>query len=314
MVKPTNMSKSIGQLRSGVIRRKSLGVAPSPKSLSRRGKVMRASKQIWPCSQKSGGSNATSTSLPLVENRKKPGSTSKRPKQSAAAKSIRYEDILKTCPPERRLRVKRVRADTVLHYAESVDIFLEWCRRHNRVSTVSSRVDRSMSIYFDQLFEDGCTLFGYIALKSVPDRPERDMFPLSRAALGAWRGSRAGSSRVGMVPQVIFHFAWYCVQQCEFDAATAALLQYDLYARPSEILQLRGRDLIPAVPAFHSPWGVLFGNADYGETTKSGSRDDVVLPDSPAGVVLLVSQPAQISGEVFCWSRLEDVSGYIATI
>lgn len=145
-----------------------------------------------------------------------------------------------------------------------------------------------MSIYFDQLFEDGCTLstasytlFGYIALKCIPDRPERDMFPLSRSALGAWRGSRAGSSRVGMVPQVIFHFAWYCVQLQQIHAATAALLQFDLYARPSEILQLRGRDLIPSVAAFQSPWGVLFGNSDFGECTKAGAQDDVVLADSP---------------------------------
>lgn len=145
-----------------------------------------------------------------------------------------------------------------------------------------------MSIYFDQLFEDGCTmssasytLFGYLALKCVPDRPERDMFPLSRAALGAWKGSRGGTSRVGMAPQVIFHFAWYCVLHLEWDAAAAVLLQYDLYARPSEILQLRGRDLIPSVSAFNSPWGVLLGNSEFGETTKSGAQDDVVLADSP---------------------------------
>ena len=86
------------------------------------------------------------------------------------------------------------------------------------------------------------------------------MFPLSRAALAAWRGSRAGGSRVGMVPQVIFHFAAFCIHNKATDAAAAAvLLQYDLYTRPSEILNLRGRDIIPSVHAFNSPWGILLG-------------------------------------------------------
>ena len=107
------------------------------------------------------------------------------------------------------------------------------------------------------------------------------MFPLSRAALGAWRRSRAGGSRVGMVPQVIFFFSAFCVEQGEMDAAGAVLLQYDLYTRPSEILNLRGRDIVPAVSAFGTAWGILIGNAEFGETTKTGNSDDVVLTDSP---------------------------------
>jgi hypothetical protein len=43
------------------------------------------------------------------------------------------------------------------------------------------------------------------------------------------------------------------VYRSKVHAATAAFLQFDLYARPSEILQLRGRDLIPSVAAFKSP-------------------------------------------------------------
>eukprot|EP00435_Cladocopium_sp_Y103_P003230 s1575_g1.t1 len=276
-------------IKECVLPRRSCGSRPSvQKTLSRSGTLKRSQAVSTSCCRKSEACQKPSTSLPSVANQKKPGATSKRTKQSVAAKSTRYEDILKRCPPERKLRLKRVRADTVLHYAESVDRFLDWCRRYGRRSTDASRVDRSMSIYFDHLFEDGCamsaasyTLFGYLALKAIPDRPERDMFPLSRSALGAWRGSRAGSSRVGMVPQVIYHFACFCVRQSEYDAALAVLLQYDLYARPSEILQLCGRDLVPSVHAFQSPWGVLFGNSDCGETTKSGAQDDVVLADSP---------------------------------
>lgn len=183
--------------------------------------------------------------------------------------------------------MKRVRPDTILKYADSVDAFLAWVRDNKLKLTTERQADKLMARYFDGIFDDGLplsvasyTLFGYIVLKTLPDRAERDMFPLSRAALTAWRGSRAGGSRVGMVPQVIFHFAAFCVDRKHFDAAAAVLLQYDLYARPSEILNLKGRDIIPSVRAFNSAWGVLFGNSEFGECTKAGSMDDVVLADS----------------------------------
>lgn len=177
---------------------------------------------------------------------------------------------------------------TLLKYAESVDSFLAWARS-SRLSTKTDRgADKALARYLHSLFEDGVALtvgsyavYGYIVLKTVPDRPERDMLPLSKAALTAWRGSRAGGSRVGMVPQVIYHFAAHCTRNGDMDAAAAVLLQYDLYTRPSEILQLRGRDLVPSVAAFNSPWGVLLGNSTFGETTKAGPSDDVVLADSP---------------------------------
>ena len=145
-----------------------------------------------------------------------------------------------------------------------------------------------MSIFFDELFEDGAamtvasyTLFGYLLLKLVPSVPERQCLPLSRASLGAWRSNRAGSSRVGMVPQVIYHFADFCAVLGEIQASLAVLVQYDLFARPSEILGMKFGDIVKAVQAFGTPYGVLFGNADFGSVTKTGATDDVVLADSP---------------------------------
>ena len=62
----------------------------------------------------------------------------------------------------------------------------------------------SMATYFSLLFDDGVsmtvasyTLFGWITLKTVPACPERDLLPLSRAALTAWRGARIARGRVG---------------------------------------------------------------------------------------------------------------------
>lgn len=144
-----------------------------------------------------------------------------------------------------------------------------------------------MSCYFNILFEDDVayneasyTLFGWIALKTVPRQPERELLPLSRAALSAWRAARPGTTRVGVPPQVVFHFARFCIKECEMDAAVAALLQYDLYARPSEILEMNGLDLVRPVKSLSSVWGVIIGNADRERRTKTGATDDIVLADS----------------------------------
>ena len=106
--------------------------------------------------------------------------------------------------------------------------------------------------------------------------PERDQLPLSRAALTAWRGSTPSKARLGVPPQVIFSFALYCCQVQRFDAAAAVLLQFDLYARPSEILSVHGVDIIPPVAGLTPHWGVLFGNSDFSIPTKTGTYDDVV--------------------------------------
>lgn len=175
---------------------------------------------------------------------------------------------------------------TVLRYDEHITAFLDWCFQNNYRTSSCRDVDKALSCCFHALFQDGCTvtsasytLFGYIVLRAIPDCPERNMFPLARASLGAWRGCRAGGSRAGMPPQVIFYFAKYCVELGQMDGAMACLLQFDLYARPSEILELKGRDPVPAA-LLGTPWGVLFGNSNFGKSTKTGAVDDVVLADS----------------------------------
>eukprot|EP00434_Breviolum_minutum_P035825 symbB.v1.2.031726.t1/scaffold3703.1/size65852/5 len=114
------------------------------------------------------------------------------------------------------------------------------------------------------LFSDG------LLLKAIPRQPERELLPLARAALSAWRAARPGTTRVGVPPQVIFHFARYCIKHSEIHAAVAALLQFDLYARPSEILDISGVDLVRPVKSLSDTWGIILGNADRQRRTKTG--------------------------------------------
>ena len=196
--------------------------------------------------------------------------------------------IRQSIRPERRLRVSKVSDVTLLRYHSHVLDFLHWVNlRKRKLVSTERQVDIAMSTYFNEQFEDdrsfslgSYTLYGWIALKMVPTVPERDLLPLSRAALAAWKSQRPGNTRVGVPPQVIFAFAKFCVQRGCIHAAVAALLQYDLYARPSEILQISSLDLVFPVRGMSGHWGVIFGNSDRGERTKTGAIDDIVLADS----------------------------------
>ena len=279
-------SETVSQLRSGVLRRKNSRPVLTGAKLSRLGVIQKAKSLTQaPLYRQKVASNPSLMPSPSGGQDKKPGKRCKP--RRVTSKGEQFEAILASVRPERRLRVKRIQACTVIKYAESADNFEQWCKHHRRSFKGDVRADRSMSVYFDALFEDGAektaasyTLFGFIALRMLPAVPEKQCLPLSRAALGAWRGSRAGSSRVGVVPQVIFHFADFCIKQKAVEACVAVLLQYDLYARPSEILKLKAGDLVRAVDAFGTPYGVLFGNSDFDEVTKAGAQDDVVLADS----------------------------------
>ncbi len=123
---------------------------------------------------------------------------------------------MKSVRPERLLRVKRIKKDTLLQYDTCVCSFRQWAKRHRKALDSDFKVDTAMSCYFNCLFEDDVaynegsyTLFGWIALKAIPRQPERELLPLARAALSAWRAARPGITRVGVPPQVIFHFAHF---------------------------------------------------------------------------------------------------------
>ena len=200
----------------------------------------------------------------------------------------RYEALVRSVPKERQLRVRRVSKPTLFKYHEHCIAFIDWCRRKHRSFSSHKAADKSMSIYFLELFDDGASfnvasysLFGWITLKLIPHGAERDMMPLTRSALTAWKGSRIAKSRVGVPPEVIFRFAAFCTSRDLVEVGLIALLQYDLYARPSEVLSLRTRDLIQPVHSLCSKWGVIFGNSEYGERTKVGATDDAVFADSP---------------------------------
>lgn len=63
-------------------------------------------------------------------------------------------------------------------------------------------------------------------------------------------------------------------------AAAALLIQLDSYARPSEILNVKKRDVMASTSKTCKYWGIIFGKSEFGEFTKAKQQDDTVLLDS----------------------------------
>lgn len=71
--------------------------------------------------------------------------------------------------------------------------------------------------------------------------------------------------------------------------AAAVLLQFDSYARPSEILELKKREVVKPVGRCKK-WGLIFGNSTWDVGTKTGTQDDAVFLDPTHDYALRVLQ------------------------
>ena len=105
----------------------------------------------------------------------------KRKEKEGSDKNDKYETLLMSVKPECRLRVRRIRPQTLIQYSDHVHEFYTWCKQRRKSVSSQRQVDIAMAAYFNLSFEDGAsqnvasyTLFGWIALKCVPVGPERD--------------------------------------------------------------------------------------------------------------------------------------------
>ena len=150
----------------------------------------------------------------------------------------------------------------------------------------AASTDKRLAEYFTDLFESGApfntasyTLFGYILLKTDECVVDKFLHPRARAALKGWSSRHPQGSRTGADPLIWFLIADHIANKSP-PAAAALLLQLDTYARPSEILKVKLRDVIAPSSRSCKYWGLIFGNSQYSEMTKTKQQDDTVLLDS----------------------------------
>jgi integrase len=195
--------------------------------------------------------------------------------------------IRRALPPERILRALKVKDPTILRYHHCVSEFVLWCRMNNSRIDSPSRIDKAMCMYFMELRNDArpssdaaYTIFGWILLRGTRSTPERTQLPLAKGSLAGWVSRSPGGTRTGIDPALIHVYANEFMMIGRTDAAVCLEIQLDTYARPSEAIELRGRDFFPPNPRNKTPWGVVFGNSEFDETTKTKQQDDTVLFDS----------------------------------
>ena len=184
------------------------------------------------------------------------------------------------------MRALRVKDPTLLKYHDAVQNFEPYCRRRRMTNTDIEAADKHMAEFFADLYEDGkpynsasYALFGFLVLRTDDSRPEKMLFPRARGALKGWSPRSPQSSRTGADP-LIWHLVGLTISEVCPPAAAAFLLQLDTFARPTEILHLCRRDVIKPASRHCKFWGVIFGNSEVGDATKTGTQDDTVLLDS----------------------------------
>ena len=179
-----------------------------------------------------------------------------------------------------------MRDPTLERYSIAVSSFQAYCRKRRLINSNIDNVDLHLCEYFADLCDQNrpyndasYALFGYIVLHADENTPERDLLPRARQALKGWNAHYPQSSRTGADFLIWFLISEHMMEQSPAFAAIL-LLQLDTYARPSEILQVRKRDVIRPVTKQCKFWGIIFGNSGYHERTKTGAQDDTVLLDS----------------------------------
>ncbi len=195
-------------------------------------------------------------------------------------------------PPNKRLRVSQVKPITLQRYSNAVCRLEEWARSKHR-SLGPSRADHSIVAFLHELCESGAPIgegrsvvYGFIMLRCNSSLPEKHLLAQSKSALKGWSSRYPTHSKAGVDLRIWDVIASQCLMDAETLVAAAILLQGDLYLRPSELLQLRRKDVLTPRQSKASFYGVVVGSQEGLTPTKTGTWDDCVLADTPSRLEL----------------------------
>jgi len=212
------------------------------------------------------------------------------PKSSLQQKRARQRYRAAVVPTACRrgyLQRRTVGKRTLSHYAAAVAAFAAWAIATGVSLPSAALADRLLARYFNHLYFEGenpaaghFTLFGWIHLKTEECGNRRGVFPQATKALKGWEKLSPARARDPMPFAVLCLFAEYFLMNNLVWHAVAAFLQFDLYARPSEVLQLHGEDIFPpprrrnAVVKCHT---VVLAPSTRAVVTKTGKSDCTIL-------------------------------------
>ena len=227
-------------------------------------------------------SASASTPKQKLKPDEKPEKPLKRKRNLEVATAGEYSRV----PKDRRLQCSKVKAKTLALYAKAVEGFLEWKGKRTFPTSSHQVVDNAICSYIHFLCEEGHSVteasyvvFGWILLKSTWHIPDKLQLPISRQALKGWRARFPGKARTGVDLVLWDLVAKGAIELGFYFCACAIIVQGDSYLRPSEVLAVTSRHLIP--PQRHMKcWGLIVGLEEDERPAKNGEYDECVFADT----------------------------------
>lgn len=184
------------------------------------------------------------------------------------------------------LETQAVRRKTKLKYAAALAACRLWVRSRGFRMVNDTEIDKALVTYMDHHYFKGFqSHLGETVMSAFIDaNPSFGKYgvrrtPRSWRALRAWRRLTPSRSRRPWPLFVWAALAVTLVLRGFRDMAIFMLLGLGTYARPSELLGLRQKDLIPPVRGVSRFGSLLIAPAEIEATTKTGESDDSVLLD-----------------------------------
>lgn len=186
------------------------------------------------------------------------------------------------------LRDRSVGGATLRNYQAAVLRFEKEMGMDGVAGSNLATVDRAMCEYFNLKFFEGYghglgrhTLFGWLFLR-VPDSEHKVALSEARRSLAGWTKAAPGGVGLPLPPAAVHLLAQHLVEIGLPRMAACVLLQMDLYARPSEIVELLVSEVVPPNPfaggALAEEWAVQFFSTEVDRgVSKTGQSDETVL-------------------------------------
>ena len=145
-----------------------------------------------------------------------------------------------------------------------------------------------MCLYLDALCEDGVSItygsyavYGWIMLASDLHMDVKQQLPFSKLSLKGWRSKFPSKVRSGVDLSVWDVVAQQCLDNGDFLAAAAIVVQGDSYLRTGELFTMTKQHLIPpSASRRKGMWAVVVGMLEFGNPSKNKDFDDCVIFNS----------------------------------
>ncbi|CAE8612690.1 unnamed protein product, partial [Polarella glacialis] len=180
---------------------------------------------------------------------------------------------------------KVLRQQRPVRYSSALEEFDTWAKKNKR-GVGPLQLDASMVEFMRQQYEAGCQswegsylVYGHQLLRHTG--LDSSCLPESKKALKGWKTGAPGRMRLPYPEEVILDVADFALGAGDGEAAMAIALQLDGYFRPSEVLNLTVKQVMPparkAGRAYAKAWGIVLAPAEDEKPTKTGQFDDSVL-------------------------------------